>query len=326
MTSSIRGRRLNRLAVAATVAIGLALLTAGAQATSQGTDRTIYVSVVGSNGMPVIDPPIAPAELTVTEDGTAREISKIDKADEPVYFAVLYETTMCANQAVGGGAANNVKCESNNTEANATDYMLKVREALTEFVTVILTAAPSSKIMLMDFGTAAVVTREFTSSVGDLTPILARLVTTKAEPVLHEALSDVSARLAKVPSRRRVIVVVNREPTTDGSRVVAATVADDVRKSGASLWGLSVRYGTRNNGPRDVLLKGLATNSGGLRLTLGNSIQLADYLKSVAANSIVQYAVTIKRPADAPPAKVTQVKLARPGATPLTLQWSDKIR
>jgi hypothetical protein len=90
------------------------------------------------------------------------------------------------------------------------------------------------------------------------------------------------------------------------------------------VWGLSVRYGNRQDANHDNVLKGLAANSGGVRLTLGNPLQLSDYLRSVAANTIVQYAVTIKRPADAPPMKMTAVKINRPGVTPLTLQWSAK--
>ena len=62
-------------------------------------------------------------------------------------------------------------------------------------------------------------------------------------------------------------------------------------------------------------------------MTLGSPLQLGDYLRSVAANTIVQYAVTIKRPADAPAMTKdsrTSVKINRAGVTPLTLQWSDK--
>ena len=121
-----------------------------------------------------------------------------------------------------------------------------------------------------------------------------------------------------------MILIVNREPTPESSRLDSKLVAEDVRKSGASVWAISVRYGTRQDSNRDAMLKGLSANSGGMRLTLPNPTQLGDYLRSVAANTIVQYAVTFKRPADAPLSKTTTVKINRPGVTPLTLQWSDK--
>jgi hypothetical protein len=121
--------------------------------------------------------------------------------------------------------------------------------------------------------------------------------------------------------------MINREPTGDGARVEGRLVAADMQKSGASLWAISVRYGTRQDAQRDELLKKLAPNTGGIRVTLGSPMQLADYLRSVAANTIVQYAVTIKRPADAPALtskSMTSVKINRAGVTPLTLLWWDK--
>ncbi len=303
----------------AAVLTGLALLAVGADATTQDTQRTIYLSAVGGNGMPVVDPPIGAGELTVEEDGVPREILRVGKAEEPVYFAVLYETTVCT---VSGARQS---CEPGDNESNASNYVQQLREALNGFTSVVLAAAPTSKILLMDFGGAAVAKAELTSNVKDLEPILSKLVIQRSEPVLNEALMDVSGRMAKAPSPRRVILVVNREPTTDGSTSGQYKgVAEAVQKSGASVWALSVRYGTRQHGGRDQLLKGLAANSGGLRLTIGNSTQLGDYLRSVAANAIVQYAVTIRRPAGAPNAKLTTIKTTRQGVQPLTLQWSDK--
>ena len=320
----IRGRRVAGFSTLAVALVALALLTVRTEATTQATDRTIFVSAVGGNGMPIIDPMLVPAEFTVTEDGTAREVTKVDKAVEPVSFAVLYETSLCANST----SSASVKCEVGNTEANAANYVQTLREALSGFVNVVLTAAPpTSKILLMDFATAAVVKADFGSDLKVFEPILSRLVPLKSEPVLNEALLDVSRRMAKQQTPRRVILVVNREPTTEGSTSAQYNVVgDEVRKSGASVWALSVRYGTRQNGGRDQLLKALSANSGGLRITLGNVIQLGDYLRSVAANAIVQYAVTFKRPADAPPAKVTSVKTARTGVQPLTLQWSATVK
>jgi hypothetical protein len=303
----------------AAVLASLALFTIGAGAAHQAAERTIYVSAVGANGMPVVDPPLTPAELTVAEDGVAREISSITKASEPVYFALLYETTQCA-----ADSSREVRCDPQNNESNAINFLTAARDALSGFVNLIFKAAPTSKVLLMDVGSAAVVKKDFSSDPAELEPILRKLVTQKAEPVVHEALMEAANLLSKVPSRRRVIVVVNREPTTEGSSVEPRLVAEAVRKSGASVWSLAVRYGSKQDGNRDVLLKGLAANTGGHRLALGTPTQLTDYLTSVAANTIVQYAVTIKRPGDAPPAKMTTVKTSRSGVQPLTLQWSEK--
>jgi hypothetical protein len=178
--------------------------------------------------------------------------------------------------------------------------------------------------MVMEFGGAGQIRQDFTSDLAALEPLIPKLLPKPSEPVLNEALAEAAKQLAKVPSQRRVILSINREPTVPGTNMDGKLVAEEVRKSAASVWGLSVRYGNRQDANHDNVLKGLAANSGGVRLTLGNPLQLSDYLRSVAANTIVQYAVTIKRPADAPPMKMTAVKINRPGVTPLTLQWSAK--
>ncbi|HXT71095.1 MAG TPA: VWA domain-containing protein [Vicinamibacterales bacterium] len=316
-----RGRRLAGFGTVAVAVAGLALLTVGAQATPQNTDRTIYVSAVGNNGMPMVDPPLTAAELTVMEDGAPREITKIAKADSPIYFALAYDTSLCDETERRGS------CESENRTANANHFVGQMlRDALNGFTSVILAAAPSSKILVMDMAGAAVAKTEFTSNIKDIEPILSRLVPQKGEPVLNEALMDLSHRMAKVPAgNRKVVVIVNREPTTEGSTGAQyKIVGEDARKSGATFWALSVRYGTKQNGGRDELLKAIATNSGGLRLTISSTQPLGDYLRSVAANAVVQYAVTFKRPADAPPTKITSLKTSRTDLRPLTMQWSDK--
>jgi hypothetical protein len=145
-----------------------------------------------------------------------------------------------------------------------------------------------------------------------------------SEPVSGEALTEASKLMAKVPSRRRVILIINREPTSEGGRLEPKLVAEEVRKGGASVWSVQVRYGTRQDANREAMLKGITNNSGGFRFLLQTPNPLPDYLKTVAANTIVQYAVTIKRPADAAPAKLTTVKVSRPGVSALTNMMSDK--
>jgi hypothetical protein len=289
------------------VVAGVALLGASVLASPPQTDRTIYVSAVGGNGMPVMD--LTAAEFAVTEDNTAREVVKIDKATEPVYYALLVDTSLGSDSG------------------NANNLLPYLRESLAGFVKVVLTAAPDSKILFMSFGGAATVRQDFTSDLGVLEPLVSKVANVSGEPVVGEALQEASKLMAKVPSRRRAIVMINREPTGDGARVEGRLVAADMQKSGASLWAISVRYGTRQDAQRDELLKKLAPNTGGIRVTLGSPMQLADYLRSVAANTIVQYAVTIKRPADAPALtskSMTSVKINRAGVTPLTLLWWDK--
>ena len=294
-----------RSAVAIAAVAAVALIGAAVSASVQN-DRVIYVSAVGSNGMPVTDPPVTAAEFSVTEDNVVREVVKVDKATEPVYYAVLVDTSSL-------GAA--------------TDMVQHMRDALLGFVKVVLTAAPDSKILIMEFGGAAQVRQDFTSDIALLEPLIPKLLPKPSEPVVGEALSEASKLLSKVPSRRRVILIINREPSAEGGRLEPKLVAEDVRKGGAAVWSVQVRYGSRQDANREALLKGVTANSGGFRFLLQTPNPLPDYLKTVAANTIVQYAVTIKRPADAPPMNaktMTGVKINRAGVSALAMQWSDK--
>jgi hypothetical protein len=283
------------------VVAAVALLGSGVDAAVRQTDRTIYVSAVGQNGMPVTD--LTATDFAVTEDNVVREVGGIGKATEPVYYAVLVDTSL------GSGGSD---------QSNANNLLPYLRESLSGFVKVVLTAAPDSKIMVMSFGGAATVRQDFTSDLAVVEPVVAKIANVSSEPVLGEALSEASKQLAKVPSKRRVILSINREPTSEGGRVENRLVASDVEKGGVSVWGISVRYGQRQDSNRDTLLKGLAANTGGIRVTLGSPLELGNYLRSVAANTIVQYAVTIKRPADAPAPKITTVKINRAGVMALT--------
>lgn len=277
-------------------------------------ERTIYVSAVGGNGMPVMD--LAQTDFAVKEDNLVRDITKVGRATEPVYYAVLVDTS---------SGTGNSDSDRSKDASNATDMVQHMRDGLLGFVKVVLDAAPDSKIMLMEFGGAGMVRKDFTSTLADLEPVIPKLMPKPSiAPVLNEALAEASKQLAKVPSRRRVILTINREPTTESSSLDPKLVAEEVRKSGASVWGISVRYGTRQDANREALLKGLAASSGGLRLTLQTPVPLPDYLRSIAANTIVQYAITFTQPAGAPPTKITTVSTTRPGVQLLTVQWSDK--
>ncbi len=309
MTCSVRRSRSARgRLLAAPVVAGLAMLTTALVLAARAQEaRTIYVSAVGGNGMPVMD--LTAAEFQVLEDGATREVTKIDKATEPIYYAILVDTSLGS---------------SGTDQSNTNNLLPHMRNGLAGFVKTVLEAAPDSKIMFVEFGGAAMVRQEFTSTLTELETMVPKLIPKTSEPVLSEALVEAAKRLAKVPSRRRVILSVNREPTPEASRLDGKLVAEEVRKSGASVFGMSVRYGTRQDANREALLKGLAANTGGLRLTLQTPVPLPDYLRSVAYNTIVQYAVTFSRPADASAAKITTVRLTRPGVTPLTVQWSEK--
>jgi VWFA-related protein len=262
-------------------------------------DRTVHVSVMDSNGAPVGD--MTQAEFAVKEDGADRTITKVERASGPLYYAVLLDTTPAASAVVND-----------------------IREALTGFVKLLLSADPNTKFGFMEFGGAAMMHGGFTSSLPEIEATILKLVPKPSESVLNEALLEVSRVFAKMPAgTRRVIVSINMEPTKEASNVAPRQIADELRRSGASLWSVALQTGNRRDANREAVLKGLTANAGGRWVPLQAPTQLAPFLRSIAANSFAQYAVTYTQP-DGPPAKVTDVSVKRQGAVALAIKWSPE--
>ena len=292
--------RMHRTVVAGAVVTAAALTLAplGARPSQAPDERTIYVSVMGGNGGPVGQ--LTAADFVVKEDGKAHDIVNVKYADTPIYYVVLVDTT-----------------------AAAMNYVQYIRDSLTKFSGTVLGASPSSQIAFVEFGGAAMVSRDFTSKLGEIEAAIPKLMPKQSEPVFNEALVEAAKMLAKAPGPRRVILTVNFEPNEEASRMDGKSIAEQVRKSGATVWSVSVQTGTTLEANRDKLLQGLALNTGGLRATIRTPVPLQQYLLNIAALTIAQYEVTYKRLADEKPPKSTVVTV-KSGVRAMNLVWWDK--
>ncbi len=277
----------------------LAAVPAGLAAT-QAPTRTVYVSVMDSTGAPVGD--MKPEEFSVKEDGAVRTITKVDRASEPIHYVIMVDTTPAYGRAV------NV-----------------IREAVKAFTALLFSVDPKTQFSFVEFGGVSMTVMDFTSEQAKIDASLGKLMPKSSESVLNEALVDVSKTLAALPpTTRKVILTINMEPTIDSTNVQARQVAEEVRKSGAIVWSVALQEGTRRDSNRENLLKGLAANTGGRWVVLQGPSQtnLSAFLRSIAANSFSQYAVTYT-PGDTPtPVKVTDVGVSRPGVLALSMKWS----
>jgi VWFA-related protein len=281
--------------VAALGAVGTARVDAGSAA-----DRTILVSVMDSNGAPVGD--LKEAEFAIKEDGADRTITRVEPAKAPIYYAVLLDTTPAASPVVND-----------------------VRDALTGFCKLLLSVDSSAKFAFMEFGGAAMMRQDFTSNLAEIEAVILKMLPKPSESVMNEALLEIARTMQKLPEgSRRVIVTINMEPTKESSNVAPRQIADEIRKSGASVWSIALQSGSRRDANREAILKGLTANAGGRWVPLQSPTQLAPFLRSVAANSYQQYAVTYTRPDGDKPPKVTDVTVSRPSVVPLAIKWSSE--
>jgi hypothetical protein len=278
-------------------ALGAAL----AAGTAPREDRTIYVTVLGGpGGGPMLD--VTAGQFQVREDNVVRELTGIRAANEPVSTVLLLGTTR-----------------------QATNAIQDIRKAVVDYATTHFSMNPQARLAIGEFAGQAVIKVPFTSSLDEIKKAVTRVIAnTDGGSVMNEGLVAASQELAKENTPRKAIVTINMEPTDEFSQLNFELVADEVRKSGATVYSIQIASGTRRDAGREALLTALTTNSGGLRLTTMTPSALTNLLGSIASLSGVQYALTFSRPDGAPPATQTNVLVNREGARPLTNQWSGK--
>src|SRR5262245_2634929 len=275
-------------------------------ASTQATDKTIFVTVLDNDNKPVKD--IGPTEFGIREDTVVREVASVKQATQPLFITMLADTS----KVTGGGGFS----------AGSTELIRDIRTSLTSFVRQIAAASPQSQISLMEFGQAAVTITNFTSKTADLEKGINRLFPKDDAPsVLLEAIVEAGKNLAKKESPRRAIVALNVEPSDEQSREPGQKIVDELRKSGAQLWAVSLQKGPLRNPQRDVLLEVLTKNTGGRREFIVGQSAVETILKSYADGLTSQYEVTYKRPAGTTNVQNVQVGVARPGLKLFATVW-----
>lgn len=255
-------------------------------------DKTIFVSVLDDAGKPVKD--LALGEILIREDGIDREVISLSPAKDPLYVALLVDTTPAAEP-----------------------YIQDIRRALTSFVQQVGTASSDARISVTEFGQAAIPITPFTTDREKLQKDINRIYPKRGDvpAVLLEGLKDASDSLAKQNSRRTAIVIFMMEGTLDRSSEEPRRIQESLSRSRAQLWTISLEK-TRNKqdklSQRDVVLNAMTQATGGRREFISAESAIEGYMKMYADALLFQYAVTYKRPtADRP--KVVQTGLTRTG-------------
>ena len=251
------------------------------QVRAQGNQKSIFVSVLDAEGKPVTG--MTAADFAIREDNADRKIVEVKPASQPIFIAMLVDTST-------GGEP----------------YIADIREGFSGFAKQVLAKSPGSQLSLWEFGQAAVRVENFTDDVTKLTEKINRLFPRlNASSVLLEALNDASNDLAKKPSPRRAIVVLNLEPSNEQSQERPEKINESLMRSHAQLWAVSLQRDTLKNAKRDVVLNTLVRNAGGTREYIVAESGVAMQLARIADALTSQYEIVYERPADS--AKIVQV-------------------
>ena len=281
---------------AAVSAIVVLVLAAGVAAQG-GAQKSALVTVVADNGARTKD--LTAKDFVVHEDKSERQVVAAELATEPLSVTIFVDTTQ---PPMGMPTATQ-----------------DLRTALTNFVKTVQAAGADTQIAVMECAGAATTVLDFTQKADDLEKTVQHLFPNQQSgAVLLEALSEASRKLAEKPAPRRAIVTVDFNSREDSASQLLKKVADDVRKSGATVWSVSVRGTNESASTREAVLTAVTQASGGLRLTAVEPSGLDGMLAKVANSITSQYTVTFARP-DASAMK--PVKMETRGAKVLLSPW-----
>jgi hypothetical protein len=223
------------------------------------------------------------ADFAIREDNVDRKIVDVKPATQPLYIAMLVDTT-----------------------TGAEPFISDIRDGFSGFVRQVLQKNPGAQLSLWEFGQAAVRVENFTDDGPKLIDKINRLFPRlNASSVLLEALNDASNDLARKPSPRRAIVVLNLEPSQEESQEQPQKINESLMRSHTQLWAVSLQKGTLKNAKRDVVLNTLVRNAGGTREYIVAESAATMQLARIADALTSQYEIVYERPADS--AKIVQV-------------------
>jgi hypothetical protein len=221
---------------------------------------------------------LTPADFTVTEEKDPVQVIEAVPARDPLSIVLLVDTALPQD----GSAATP-----------------ELRKALKSFVATIQTGEPAARIALYQVANAALPVKDFTSDRLVLDAGIDLIASgTPAGSKMLEGVGTAAKRLSDRPAPRRAIVCV-AIGTAEGTSLNPKIVADTVRKSGATLWVVSVegfRDASLTN--RDTVWTRVTADTGGLRQNVVQATGLHSPLQKVANSLLSQYFLKMVRKQD----------------------------
>ncbi len=275
-------------------------------------ERSIFLTALDKDNAPIRG--LQAADFVVREDGEKREIVSVAAPVDPLFVSLLVDTSQPPI-----GVASPVQ---------------DLRKSLLTFVSTVHGASTDAQIALIEFAGAAVTTVNFTKDTAALEKQIKRVFPSqRSSGVMLEAFMEASKALGKRVSPRRAIVSLNFA-SVEASTLAPKNVADEIRKSGATVWAVSVLGASEASAfqaganaldnklspTRELILNVSTDATGGMRLTAVSPTALEGMMKKIADCLTSQYVVTYAQPAGTP--RQTQITpSARGAAKVLMAPW-----
>ncbi|BCS35708.1 hypothetical protein TBR22_A49420 [Luteitalea sp. TBR-22] len=281
-------RQLLTLVLAA--ALASSVLAPAAQAQSDPRQRTLLVTAIGPDGLPVET--LDAEDVVVREDGVAREVLKVTRSTAPMDITILVDNSLASTRA-----------------------LQDIRLGLEQFVTNYAGPHPITIMTVADRPTVQVAS---TTGKPQLVSAVKRLF---AQPdsgaMMIEGIVDASRAIQKRKPARATIIAITSFGTEFSDRGFQFAL-DALAESGATLHVLELQDTQRadptsqNMRDRNVVIDRGTTETGGARELIIANMNLTDALQKVGRIALTQHEVLYGRPDRLVPAKEVEVFSARP--------------
>jgi VWFA-related protein len=274
---------------------------------AQPIQRSLVVSVVDETGTVVKD--LGPADFIVREDNVAREVLKVQPADEPMQIALLVDNSTASR-----------------------DNISHFRTALPPFVTALTNPSASgarSQVAIVATGERPTVITDYTSSVAELQRGINRLFSLPdTGAYLLDTILEVTQGFKKREARRPVIVAITQEGTEFSYRHYDQ-VLDPMRDGGTAFYAIMIGRPSGSMSDearsRNIVLDQGTRETGGYREQLLTPMALAPTLKQLADRLTHQYLVTYAHPDTLIPPEHVTVSAKQSGHTARGTLVRDKF-
>lgn len=254
----------------------LCVTLAAVAAIGAANEKLVLVTVVADESGAAAG--LTPADFTIKEDKDTVQVAEAVPAKDPLSVVLVVDTSVPEGMAASTP---------------------ELRRALTSFVATVQKAEPNAQIAVYQVSNAATPVTDFTSSRDALDKGIGVIASgNPAGSAMLEGVVTAAKRLGAMPAPRRAIVCVGIG-TAEGSGYQPKTVGDAVRKSGATLWVVSVqRASDPSMTSRDVVWDRATADSGGLRQNAVQASRIGATLTTVANSLLSQYTLKIVRKKD----------------------------
>ena len=289
---------MNTVAVSLLVA-GVALAAPPQQQASDARTARVYASVVDSKGLAV--PGLTVKDFTVREDGTAREVLKVEPATEAMEIMLLIDDSQAATATIPF-----------------------LRDGLTRFVT---RMQGKAKIGLVTIGERPTSLVEYTDDPAALKKAINRIFARPGSGAyLLEGIHETSRGMQKRETQARRIIVALTIEGIEFSNLQHDRVIADLHKADATLHVLAIGQPADSTSDemrnRNLVLAEGTKQTGGRRDQLLSPMAISDRLDQLAGELLTQYAVTYGRPDRLIPPEKLAVGTSR---TDLTVRARTRI-